>query len=207
MGPATPLEHRTFAEFVKAIVANLNRSRITYAVTGALAASYYGVPRTTVDADFKVKISAQKLPELWKTLEQSGLEVDRNRASRRLRSGYNIVSFEDSLSGHTADFIIETRKKIERRKGTLLGLQAFYDSPESLIVAKLRMIKATIPKERAEKDREDVRAIMAQTRVSMHKIIARSERQDTDEIFQELFGKRKFRNLQRVKNDLRESWG
>lgn len=207
MGPAGPLVHRSFAEFVKAIVANLNRSRITYAVTGALAASYYGVPRTTVDADFKVKIAAQKLPELWKTLEQSGLEVDRNRASRRLRSGYNIVSFEDSLSGHTADFIIETRKKIERRKGTLLGLQAFYDSPESLIVAKLRMIKATIPKERAEKDREDVRAIMGQTRVSMRKIIARSKRQDTDEIFQELFGKRKFRNLQRVKNDLRESWG
>ena len=186
MEPAKSLDTRGFADFVKAVVDSLNGSRITYAVTGALAASYYGVPRTTVDADFKVRITRQKLSVLWSACERAGLNVDRTRALKRLRSGYNIVSFEDTLSAHTADFIIETKGKVDRRKGTLLGLHVFYESPESLILAKLRMIKATLPRERAEKDREDIRAILAQTKVNKRKILPGSKKQDTETIFQEL---------------------
>lgn len=186
MESATSIDNRSFADFVKTVVSSLNGSRITYAVTGALAASYYGVPRTTVDIDFKVRIRRQKLSMLWNACEAAGLNVDRARAPKRLRSGYNIVSFEDTLSAHTADFIIETRGKIDRRKGTLLGLQVFYESPESLILAKLRMIRATMPRERAEKDKEDIRAILAQTKVNKHKIIQGSKKQDTETVFQEL---------------------
>ncbi len=39
MESAAPLDTRTFAGFVMSILTSLNRSRITYAVTGALSLS------------------------------------------------------------------------------------------------------------------------------------------------------------------------
>jgi len=91
----------------------------------------------------------------------------------------------DKLSPHTADLIL-VRSPIERKRGTVQGVKTYFQSPESLILAKLRMIKATIPRERSQKDRDDITAILENTRVSKRKIIDQARKQSTIEIFREI---------------------
>jgi len=58
-------------------------------------------------------------------------------------------------------------------------LPTFYQTPEELILAKLRMIKATIPRERALKDEDDVKAILKFTQVDINIIKKGAKRNNT----------------------------
>lgn len=147
--------------------------------TGALAVSYYGRARTTVDVDVVVAV----VDKGWRTklvsaLERAGLVVDEERIDAALRSGYRIVTFEDSKSPLTVDVILSDVKLV-RRAGSILGLATFYQTPEDLILAKLRMIKATVPRERALKDEGDVKAILRFTRVDMDLLERRARESNT----------------------------
>ena len=156
--------------------------------TGALAVSYYGRARTTVDVDVVVAV----VDKGWRTklvsaLERAGLVVDEERIDAALRSGYRIVTFEDSKSPLTVDVILSDVKLV-RRAGNILGLATFYQTPEDLILAKLRMIKATVPRERALKDEDDVRAILRFTKVDMETVKERAGRNNTVAILEEIVG-------------------
>lgn len=93
---------------------------------------------------------------------------------------------EDRFSPHTADLIL-VRSSPERKRGTVQGVNTYFQSPESLILAKLRMIKATMPRERSQKDRDDITAILANTRVSKRKILDQARKEGTIEILKELY--------------------
>jgi hypothetical protein len=67
-----------------------------------------------------------------------------------------------------------------------MGVKAYFQSPESLILAKLRKEKATVPRERSFKDREDIRHILANTRVSKRKLLRLAEEQGTRPILDDL---------------------
>src|SRR5438445_4993041 len=151
-----------------------------------MAASYYGQPRTTIDIDFIVQVSTNDLDELLDRLARSGLKINRTSKSQ-LNSGYNIISLEDKRSPYRVDLIIQTGGKLERRAGSALGLKSYYQSPELLILSKLRMIKATVPRERSQKDKDDIRAILANTRVNKRRILNQARRERTIEIFREIF--------------------
>jgi hypothetical protein len=115
-----------------------------------MAASYYGQPRTTIDIDFIIQVSMSDLDELLDHLAKFGLKINRTRIKKQLSSGYNIISLEDKHSPYRVDLIIQTEGKLERRPGRALGLRSYYDPPELLILSKLRMIKATVPRERSQ---------------------------------------------------------
>ncbi len=178
------MKTRTYVEFVKALVEHLNLSRVDYAITGAVAASYYGTPRTTIDADFLVHIPPRQLDRFLRNLERVQVKMNLDRIRRQVRSGYNIITITDKISPHRADLILTQR--IPKKKGTLQGVATYFQSPESLILAKLRMIKATRPGARTEKDREDIRGILANTKVNKKKIAKESAEQSTLEIYREL---------------------
>lgn len=147
--------------------------------TGALAASYYGTPRTTMDVDVVVKVSRKDLrTKLASTLKNVGLQVNGERIDTILKSGFSIVTFRDSKTPFTVDIIFSS-KRLEKKAGAILGLPTFYQTPEDLILAKLRMIKATIPKERALKDEDDVKAILRFTKIDMKALKRRARRNDT----------------------------
>ncbi len=148
-----------------------------------MAASYYGLPRTTLDVDFIVQLSEDELDLFLDKLARFGLRVDKDRIKRQLRTGYNILGLEDKRSYNRADFIIQTAGRLERRRGRALGLRSYYQSPEHLILAKLRMIKATRPAERSFKDREDIRQILAYVKVKKRKLLHLARQQGTAEIF------------------------
>jgi len=50
-----------FSDFVKKVLIKLNELGIEYAITGALAVSYYGRPRTTIDIDVIIHASPEEL--------------------------------------------------------------------------------------------------------------------------------------------------
>jgi hypothetical protein len=147
--------------------------------TGALAASFYGVPRTTSDADVVVDISEEgSQTKLVLALRKAGLKTEENRINAALRSGFRIATFRDTKTPFTVDVILSDGK-IEKKAGTVLGLPTFFQTPEELILAKLRMIKATVPRERASKDEEDVKAILMFSKVDMNVVKRRARKNNT----------------------------
>jgi hypothetical protein len=177
-----------FYNVVKRIVKSFEKMEIDYAFTGALAVSFYGVPRTTVDVDVVVAVAeAEQRVRLVEALKRVGLVVDEREIDRALESGYKIATFRDGKTAYSVD-VIFSDKKLEKRAGTVAGLPCFYQTPEELILAKLRMIKATKPRERALKDEEDVRAILKFTRVNVGTVKRQAEKDSTLSIFESLTG-------------------
>lgn len=152
-----------------------------------MAASYYGQPRTTIDIDFIIQIPINDLDKLLDKLARFGLKINRTRIKKQLRGGYNIVSLEHRNSPYRVDLIIQTDGRLERRAGRALGLKTYYQPPELLVLSKLRMIKATLPRERSQKDRDDIRAIVANTRIDKRRILKQAKQESTIEIFKEIF--------------------
>lgn len=174
-----------FSEFVKRIVRVLNRSRLRYMFTGAMASSYYGRPRTTLDIDIVLTVEEKDLARLAKVLTRADLRVQLKRLRRTWASDYRIAKFEDKKSPHTLD-IIFSDQPLERRAGRILGLRTYYQTPESLILSKLRMLKVTFQAERAATDREDIKAILKATRVDLNLLRRRAASEHTSRIFDEL---------------------
>ena len=147
--------------------------------TGALAASYYGTPRTTMDVDIVVNVARKDLQnKLASALREAELQVNGERIDVALTSGFRIVTFKDNRTPFTVDIILSA-KKLKKKAGTILGLPTFLQTPEDLILAKLRMIKATVPRERALKDEDDVRAILRFAKIDINALKMRARRNNT----------------------------
>ena len=175
-----------FEELIRRLIGCLSDSSLDYAFTGALAVSFYGSPRTTSDVDVMIAISEDpKENEVADTLRCAGLEVETGKLNEAISSGYHIATLRDKASPYSVDVII-TRGRLDKRPGVIAGLQTYLQKPEALILAKLRMIKATLPRERAAKDEGDIRGILAFTKVDMESVKRLAEREGTLEILQGL---------------------
>jgi len=178
----------SFEGLVRRVVGGFNAVGLEYMFTGALAVSYYGRARTTVDVDVVVAVVGEGWrSRLVSALKRAGLVVEKERIDAALRSDYRIVTFEDSKSPLTVDVIL-SNVKLVRRTGSILGLATFYQTPEDLILAKLRMIRATVPRERALKDVDDVRAILRFTEVDVGAVEERARRNNVLPILEEIIG-------------------
>ena len=54
------------------LVPLFERMGIRYAVMGGIAVRAYGIPRATYDLDFTLSIARERLPELYRAVEQLG---------------------------------------------------------------------------------------------------------------------------------------
>jgi len=176
------LEH--YYAFVKKLVEAFESVKLDYAFTGALATSFYGVPRTTTDVDILIAVADESnlKRKVASALLKAGLEVDERKIETALPSGYKIATFKSKITPYTVDIILSD-SKLEKKLGDIGGLQTFFQSPEGLIVSKLRMIRTTLPPERAIKDKEDVRSVLAFTKVNITAIRKQARKDKTLEIF------------------------
>jgi len=72
-----------------------------------------------------------------------------------------------------------SKEKLKKKAGTILDLPTFFQTPEELILAKLRMIKATAPREKASKDEDDIKAILEFNKVNMSTIKRQARKNST----------------------------
>ena len=171
--------------FIKKLADALTKKGLDYAFTGALAASYYGVPRTTADIDVLVSACRKDTKnKLASALRSVGLQVEEKKIDDALTSGYNIATFTCKDAPYRVDIILT--EQIQKRRGTIADIDTFVQAPEELITAKLRMIKATLEPERTLKDEEDVKAIIIFTQVDRASIAKQATREGTLEIWKRL---------------------
>lgn len=168
---------------MKRLIEQLNKTRQDYMFTGAIAASYYGTPRTTMDIDIIISLSGLDHEKLVHALQEARLHVDEQRLRDAQETGYNIATLQDALSPYTVDLILAV-EPLEKRPCTILGQPTYIQTPESLILAKLRMIKATRDPARSAKDKNDVQSILKYSRVDAKKVRQRAEKENTIHILQ-----------------------
>lgn len=65
-------------------------------------------------------------------------------------------------------------------------MPTYYQTAESLILAKLRMLKVTVQSERAAIDREDIKAILRTTRIILKSLRKRARVESTAKILNDL---------------------
>jgi hypothetical protein len=175
-----------FEGFVRRVVGCFNAVGLDYMFTGALAVNYYGRARTTTDVDVVVAVSGREWRNrLVSALKNAEIGVDEKKIDVALKSGYKIVTFKDCKSPLTIDIIL-SEAKLKKKAGSVLGLKTSYQKPEDLILAKLRMIKATVPRERALKDKEDVKAILKFTRVNVEAVKKQAKKDSTLSTFESI---------------------
>jgi hypothetical protein len=93
----------------------LERSGFDYAIGGALALAYWGVPRATVDVDIGISAEPMQLPDLFAALRSAGCELDMDRAAQAAARG----DFGCRLHGIRIDVFLPVlplaRAALERR--------------------------------------------------------------------------------------------
>lgn len=163
----------------------MNDAGIDYMITGALAVSYYGLPRTTMDVDVVVKVTEENIQTFAAQLKKMGIQANEQNIHEAFKSGYRIITLKDKNTPFSIDVILSD-KNLEKKPGTILGLPTFYQTPDALILSKLRMIKVTVPKERTLKDKDDIRAILRHTEINMKALERRARIENTISILEEL---------------------
>lgn len=150
----------TFADLLADVIARLDRAGIPYMVTGSLASSYYGEPRSTRDADIVIDPLPVALASFVESLVAGGYYVDRAAASDalRARTQFNAIG-TDALK---VDFIIRKARPFSieefgrRRSADLLGTSGYVATAEDVVIAKLEWAAASD----SDRQRRDATAIV-----------------------------------------------
>lgn len=114
--------------FIKKLVDAFEGVKLDYAFTGALAVSFYGVPRTTTDVDVMIAVTDQTdlKRKIAAALRQAGLEVDERKIETALTSGYKIMTFKCKTSPYTVDIILSD-DKLDKKSGKIDSLKTFFN--------------------------------------------------------------------------------
>jgi hypothetical protein len=137
---------------------------IRYMVSGSMASSYHGRPRSTHDADVVVDPTPEQLEALVESLLADGHYVDAARArdALRRRSQFNLV---DARSAFKIDVIVRkdrpfSREEIGRCRAVELapGVRLALASPEDTILSKLEWARKA---GRSQKQLDDAAGVLA----------------------------------------------
>ncbi len=145
------------------LVGLLEELRIPYMVTGSLASSHHGRPRSTHDIDVVLDPSAESLERLVERLAGAGFYVDADvaRDALRRRRQFNAI---EMTSASKLDLIIRKERPFSieelarRRTVELPGARAMeFASPEDVVLSKLEWARKAGGSER---QLADVRGIV-----------------------------------------------
>lgn len=141
-------------ETLELVVGLLDRLGIPYMVTGSIASSHHGRPRTTHDADIVFEPDQDALEALLDAVTAAHLYVgaDTARDALRRRRQFNVI---DPESGFKVDLIVRkdrpfSLQEFQRRRPVALTsrLTAAVASPEDSILSKLEWARKAAESER-----------------------------------------------------------
>jgi hypothetical protein len=151
----------TLGAALAAAVRHLERADVPYMVTGSLASTFYGEPRSTRDLDIVIDPDAAGLGRLVDGLQADGYYVDPDVAFEALRgrTQFNAIGPEamklDLIVRRDRPFSIEEFGR--RRPADLLGVAAFIPTLEDIVIAKLEWNAAA----ESERQLRDVTSMLA----------------------------------------------
>lgn len=133
-------------ELLKKVVGVLDRANIEYMITGSVASSLQGEPRSTHDIDLVVAVRRESIKELLDAFPSPDyyLEEESIRAAIGQRGMFNLI---DLNSGDKVDFWMLTAEPFDHSRFSrkypeeVLGIRIMVSSPEDTILAKLRWAK------------------------------------------------------------------
>jgi hypothetical protein len=146
------------------VVRALDRLGVAHMVTGSVASSYHGRPRSTHDADIVIDPTPDQLEALVRGLLDAGFYVDDERArdALRRRLQFNVI---ERRSAFKIDLIVSkdrpfSREELGRRQAAELspGVSVALASPEDTILSKLEWARKA---GRSEKQIEDAAGVLA----------------------------------------------
>jgi hypothetical protein len=143
------------------VIGALNSSNIPYMLVGSLSSNYWGIPRSTLDADFVVDLGSHSLKALIEPLgpqfkldPQMSFETVTGTKRNIIAVGgteYKIELFRVSDAPYD-------RERFRRRKpATFVGQPTFVASAEDVIVTKLQWAHEA----KRNKDIDDVQNVIA----------------------------------------------
>jgi hypothetical protein len=136
----------TLEDLLPRLTSALTRAQVPYLVTGSVASSAHGTPRSTRDLDIVISPTRAQLLALMQEFPTSDYYADEQQAVQALahRSQFNVI---DRATGWKVDFIIAEdseygRTALMRRKEIeIAGTPVYVASAEDVLIAKLRWAK------------------------------------------------------------------
>jgi hypothetical protein len=128
-------------EFINNLVEKLQQAGIDYVICGSMAASFYGLIRSTQDTDIVINATKEQISKLIELLGKN-YYISSESAFEALNqcSMFNVIDIENSFK---ADLIIKKSSGFaaeefrRKRKEKLLDKEVYILSPEDSILSKL----------------------------------------------------------------------
>jgi hypothetical protein len=144
-----------------AVIDALHVLAVPYMLVGSFSSNFYGIPRSTQDADFVLQLGtnpisalAERLAPAFRLDPQMSFETVTGTFRYHLRAADTEFEIELFL---LKDDPYDQERFARRRSVRTLGRDVWMPSPEDVIVTKLRWALHA----RRTKDREDVRDVLA----------------------------------------------
>jgi hypothetical protein len=143
--------------FLGRLIAALEDAGGGYMLTGSMASTLYGRPRSTQDLDVVVHLTTADLDTLLTRLDPDSYYVDKNAARDAIRhqSQFNVI---DMATGWKADLIARKRRPFSqseyhrRERAVVLGVALWVATAEDVIVSKLEWSQKSGGSERQLQD-------------------------------------------------------
>lgn len=135
-------------DLLKRVVDTLDRSGIDYMVTGAVASSLQGEPRSTHDLDLVVALEERHVKDLLAAFPGPRFYLDEEAVREAIRTG-GLFNLMDVGEGDKVDFWLLTDEPFDQSRFArkyveeVLGIRLKVSSPEDTILQKLKWAKMT----------------------------------------------------------------
>ena len=180
---------------LKLVIKKLEKLEIPYMLTGGLAVSFWGLPRTTHDIDIIIKAKREDKDKIVNIFKKD-FYISEEAVSQAIEQSFtfNIIHYKAGLK---IDFwltkkdpfgILEFQRK---QKKKIFGKEIFIISPEDLILEKLLWYK----KGESPRHLEDIAGIIEISKPDINYIKVWAIQESTIEIFEEILRNRSLNSL------------
>ncbi|MBU2634987.1 nucleotidyltransferase family protein [Patescibacteria group bacterium] len=171
---------------LKLVTNRLEKAKIPYMLTGGVAVSYWGYPRTTHDIDIVIEAKKEDKEKIVALFEKDFyISAEAAEDAIKTRFTFNILHHQTGLK---VDFwlvkkdlfgVSEFKRKLKKK---MFGEEIFIISPEDLILTKLLAYKET----QSHRRLEDAKSILKTSKVDLKYIKRWAEKQSTIKILEEI---------------------
>jgi hypothetical protein len=141
-------------DLLKRVIEPFEQAGIDYMITGSVASSLQGEPRSTHDLDVVVQLIEEDVPALVAAFPPPNFYVDENAARAAVRAGFMFNMIEVG-GGDKVDFWLLTNEPFDSSRFSrkveveVFGMRLKVSSPEDTILAKLWWAKLSGGSEKA----------------------------------------------------------